>query len=67
MTSSLKKAHKVTKKFEENCGVSCLLGVFLLLEVFEGLRQAKSNTKLLSSSFKNSNKEAEGVKLLCAV
>lgn len=67
MTSCLKQAYKVTKKFEENCGISCLLGVFLLLEDFEGLRKAKSNTKLLSSSFKDSNKEAEGVKLLCAV
>lgn len=54
--SSLKQTYKPTKKFERNCGVSCLLGVFLLSEVLEGLKKAKLNTKLLSSSFKDPNK-----------
>lgn len=54
--SALKQAYKLTKKFEGSCGVSCLLGVFLLLEVLVGLKKAKSNTKLLSSSFKDPNK-----------
>ena len=54
--SALKQTYKLTNKFERNCGVSCLLGVFLLLEVLEGLKKAKSNTKLLSSSFKHPSK-----------
>ena len=30
--SALKQTYKLTKMFERNHGVSCLLGVFLLLE-----------------------------------
>lgn len=55
--SFLKQTYKLTKKLERNYGVSCLLGVFLLSEVLEGLKKAKLNTMLLSSSFKDPNKE----------
>lgn len=54
--SALKQAYKLIKKFERICSVFCLLGVILLLEVLEGLKEVKSNTKLLSSSFKDPNK-----------
>lgn len=54
--SALKQAYKLIKKFERICSVFCLLGVILLLEVLEGLKEVKSNTKLLSSSFKVPNK-----------
>lgn len=53
---AVKQASKEAKRLQRNCDVFGLPGVFLLLEVWEGLKKAKFDNNCLSSSLKEPNK-----------
>lgn len=55
--TAVKQASKEEERLQRNCDVFGLPGIFLLLEIWEGLKKGKFDNKCHSSSLKEPSKE----------